>query len=156
MTKSKKAVTGTEWEETGARQTFPPLWKPVKKGEFIIGVPLAVKTSMFGKGKKRKPIHNIDFLLRDMNTDNFFSGSKKKKTLKKADVAKGDIISIPGSYALSGEEKVYVDNGKTATLSPIAKKLSKQEKSMKIEFDGKVDLKSGNQMKTYKVYISKK
>jgi hypothetical protein len=144
-----------EWENTGGFSGFPPLWKPEKVGESIIGVPIEIKSNLFGKGKKAKMVHNINFLLRETNSKSFFTGSKRKKNIKKVDVAIGDIISIPASAKLRGEESIYVEKGKKAVLSKLAVRLEEKSMAMRIVFNGRIDVGSGNKMKDFLVQIPK-
>ncbi len=150
MAKRKDTTTATEWESQSS-SGFPPLWKPQKVGEFVVGVPIEVKSNKYGK----QMLHNINFLLRDTNSLSFFSGSKKKKTEKVIKVATGDLVSIPHCYKLTGEKLVTVERGKNITLSPMAQGLSEDSQSMRIVFNGRIALGGKNDMKDFIVQTPK-
>lgn len=155
--KAHLSKTATEWETTGGFSGFPPTWKPERIGESVVGVPVDISSFLYGKKKKAKMIHNIHFLLRETNSKSFFSGSKKKKNIKRVDVAIGDIVSIPASVKLEGEEALYLDKGekKKAVLSPLSIKLEKESMSCKVLFNGRIDVGGPNKMKDFMLLIPK-
>jgi hypothetical protein len=152
-----KSTSANEWETTGGFSGFPPTWKPEKLGESVIGVPVDISSFLYGKKKKAKMIHNIQFLLRETNSKSFFTGSKKKKSIKRVDVAIGDIISIPASVKLEGEEALYLDKGekKKAILSPLSIKLESESVACKVVFNGRIDIGGPNKMKDFMLLIPK-
>ena len=157
LLKKGKIESANEWETTGGFSGFPPVWKPEKLGETLIGVPVGISSFLYGKKKKAKMIHNVQFLLRETNSKSFFTGSKKKKNIKRVDVAIGDIVSIPASTKLEGEESLYLDKGekKKAVLSPLSVRLEQESLACKIVFNGRVDVGGPNKMKDFMVLIPK-
>lgn len=155
--KGKGAESINEWETTGGFSGFPPTWKPEKIGESVIGVPVDISSFLYGTKKKKKMIHNIKFLLRETNSKSFYTGSKKKKNAKRVDVAIGDIISIPASVKLEGDEALYLDKGekKKAILSPLSIQLEKESMACKIVFNGRIDVGGPNKMKDFMLLIPK-
>jgi len=119
----------TDWE-TVSSGGFPPMWKPEEKGENIIIRPLQMRV-IPGKGK-RKENSAVDALFLGGTSQNFFLRDEQ------VPVNNGDVITIPLSYNLEGEDKLAYRDKKKAFLSNLSLLVLRQQSALNIIFGGKV------------------
>ncbi len=144
--KSQQAASATDWE-TVSTTGFPPMWKPVKRGEDVIITPTPqFRTMKIRKGGKGKVQENfaIECLFQGGSSDSFFSGKGSKA---KASIGKGDTISIPLSFGMLGQDKVAVIDANKPQLSALSKLVIKDKKQLRLIFDGKEPIGGGQTVK---------
>ncbi len=127
----EKGSKQEKWE-TVSSGGFPPMWKPVKDGESVVIRPFATRI-IPAKGKRRAS-PAVDCVLLGINSGNFFLQNNRVK------VGAGDMITIPLSYNLDGEDKLAVslDKGKTARLSKLSDLIVSKNVALNLVFNGKV------------------
>jgi hypothetical protein len=129
-------ATGAEGYETVSTGGFPPMWKPERDGTILLIKPVSVHVIPAAKGGgKNKRKESLSFqgtVQQSSDMEAFYIKDKQ------AQVAYGDLVSVPVSYNLEGEDKLAVFDGKESRLSQLSELLKKHDAAFRIIFGGKI------------------
>lgn len=134
--KMEKARNSMDWETT-KRSGFSPQWKPNKKGEDVIFLPLSARIIPVSKNMDNEGA-GVECRLMGGSSDNFWM-----KDIKQG-VSNGENFSIGLSYALTGDDGLAVHEvgtkkkKGTARLSLLSQYHLSNKIPMRIIFEGQI------------------
>lgn len=138
-TKTVSSRSNFDWE-TAKSTGFAPQWKPQRKGDDVIFIPLKARIIPKGKNMDNEGV-GVDCRLVGGASDSFWRRDVK------AGVANGETFSIALSFALAGDDGLAVHSpdpkGKktgTCRLSTLAAYCLSKSSPMRIVFDGQLKM----------------